>query len=157
MTTSGFTVEGPNAPVGSVSAFALAEMAASGRLSGMQIRNADTGELLTEAEVLSFVQSVQLPPTITHAPVHRIDGNQDPMRFVAPIHASGWAVAAGYLGLFSVTLVFAPFSLVAGLLALKDLKAHPHKTGKGRAIFGLGMGIVFTVFLLVLLIGNIAR
>lgn len=156
MALNAFTVEGAGAPMGTIDAFALADLAHSGRLSGMQVRVAGTGQLMSEAEIASVIQSIQLPPAIpkpqmNYAPV---DGNQDPMRFLAPIHASGWSVAAGYLGLFAVTLVLAPFAIGAGIMALRDLKAHPHKTGKGRAIFGLGMGVLCTFALLFLILVN---
>lgn len=145
-----YSIEGQGAPVGCVNAFGLAEWAHAGKLAGMQVRALNSGAYLSEDEVRGVVQSVQLPPPVLRAPVQHVpvDGNQDPLRFVAPIHSSGWAIVASYLGLFSLVLIFAPFSLWAGLMALKDLKANPHKTGKGRAIFGIVMGAVFSLVLI---------
>lgn len=150
MSSDLYSVDGQSGPVGCVNAFGLSELAHSGKLEGMRIRALNSGALLTEDEVRGIVQSVQLPPPVLRAPVQHIpvDGNQDPLRFVAPIHSSGWAIVASYLGLFSLLLIFAPFSLWAGLMALKDLKANPHKTGKGRAIFGIVMGAVFSLVLI---------
>lgn len=71
------------------------------------------------------------------------------MRMIIPIDRSGLAVAAGYLGLVSILYVFAPFALVLGILAIRDIKKHPEKHGMGRAIFAVVMGGIFTVVLLI--------
>lgn len=73
-------------------------------------------------------------------------------RMVLPVGRSAYAIVAGYLGLFSVLLVFAPFAILFGLLAIRDLKLHKDKLGKGRAIFGIVMGAVFTIVLIVMII-----
>ncbi|MBS1700806.1 MAG: DUF4190 domain-containing protein [Armatimonadetes bacterium] len=104
--------------------------------------------------VMPPVQQTVAYPRPQAAPA---DPNHDPMRFVIPVNPSGLAVAAGYLGLFAVTCVFAPIALVVGLLALRDLKNHPQKTGKGRAIFGLVMGIIGTVTMLVMVVLSIVQ
>lgn len=71
---------------------------------------------------------------------------EDPfMRSVMPIGRSGWAIAAGYLGLFSVLPGFGVFSILCSALAFRDIKRNPKKIGKGRAIFGMIMGILGTV------------
>jgi hypothetical protein len=76
---------------------------------------------------------------------------EDPaMRLLLPVGRSGWAIAAGYLGLFSVLLVFAPFALLCGILAIRDIKRNPKKCGMGRAIFGIVMGALGTVGLVFL-------
>lgn len=72
------------------------------------------------------------------------------LRYVLPVGRSGWALAAGYLGLFSPLVIFAPFALIAGLLALRDLRRNPARLGRGRAWFGIVMGGIFTVLLLVI-------
>ncbi len=66
----------------------------------------------------------------------------------APRGRSGWAIAAGYLGLLSFLGVFAPISLVVGFVALRDLKQHPKKHGLGRTWFGIVMGALGTIGLL---------
>lgn len=77
---------------------------------------------------------------------------EDPaVRLLLPVGRSGWAIAAGYLGLFSVLLVFAPFAIVCGVLAIFDLKKNPKKCGMGRAVFGIVMGVLGTVALLAIL------
>jgi Domain of unknown function (DUF4190) len=70
------------------------------------------------------------------------------MRMILPIGRSGFAIAAGYLGLFSVLLVPAPLALLFGILAIMDIKKHKDKHGMGRAVFGIVMGAVFTIVLI---------
>ncbi len=67
------------------------------------------------------------------------------MRMLLPVDRSGYAIAAGYLGLFSVLLVFAPFALLFGILGARDIKKNKDKHGMGRAIFGIIMGAIFTI------------
>ena len=87
-------------------------------------------------------------------------GGADPgMRLVLPVGWSGWAIAAGYLGLFSLLICPAPISLFIGLIALNDIKKHPEKHGLGRAWFGVIAGGIGTaliaLYLLVAIIGLI--
>jgi hypothetical protein len=70
------------------------------------------------------------------------------MRMLLPVGRSIWAIAAGYAGIFAVTVCLAPFALVLGLVAVRDLKLHPDKHGMGRAIFGIVMGALGTLALL---------
>ena len=74
---------------------------------------------------------------------------------IIPIDRSGLAIAAGYLGLVSVIYFFAPIALVLGILAIRDIKKHPDKHGMGRAVFGIVMGAIFTVVLLIFIIAVI--
>ena len=81
-----------------------------------------------------------------------VPSEEESLKYILPIGRSGYAIAAGYLALFSVLLVFAPFALLFGILALRDIRLHPEKKGKGRAWFGIVMGGIFTLLgLLVLL------
>jgi len=72
-----------------------------------------------------------------------------------PVGRSGLAIAAGYLGLFAVLLVPAPFALLLGGLAVRDIRRHPDKHGMGRAVFGIVMGVLGSIALVVML-ANIA-
>ena len=67
---------------------------------------------------------------------------------VAPIGVSGWAIAAGYAGLFALIIIPAPLALILGIIALVDLKMNPGKRGKGRVALALITGIVGTGILL---------
>jgi uncharacterized RDD family membrane protein YckC len=71
-------------------------------------------------------------------------------QWLLPTNRSGWAIAAGYLGLFAVLCIPAPFALVAGVFGLLEIGRIPGLGGKGRAIFGIVMGSLFSVILLIL-------
>ena len=73
------------------------------------------------------------------------------LKAVLPVGRSGWAIAAGYLALFSVLLVPAPFALACGVMAMRDIGRHPDRGGRGRAVFGIVMGVLGTVALVALI------
>ena len=73
------------------------------------------------------------------------------MRMLLPVGRSGWAIAAGYAGLFAVLIFPAPIALVLSIVAIIHIRRHPDKHGMGRAIFGLIMGALFTLLLLVII------
>ncbi|MGH7244202.1 MAG: DUF4190 domain-containing protein [Phycisphaerales bacterium] len=90
----------------------------------------------------------------------RADGAPDQLKGlepVLPINTSFWAIAAGYLGLFSVLLVFAPFALICGILALLELKKSPGRRGHVRAWLGIVMGTLGTIGLLLLVVSTLNR
>lgn len=72
--------------------------------------------------------------------------------WLAPVGRSAWAIAAGYLALCSVLLVFAPFALLCGIMGLRSIKKNPGLGGTGRAWFGIIVGGLVTAVLLVLLV-----
>jgi hypothetical protein len=75
------------------------------------------------------------------APVRPPSMSDDPaMRMLLPVGRSGWAIAAGYLGLLSLLGIFGPPALICGILALRDIRQHPEKHGLGRAWFGIVLG-----------------
>ena len=78
-------------------------------------------------------------------------GDDPLLRMVLPVGRSAWAIAAGYAGLFSLTLFGAPIAFILSIVAIYDLRKHPEKHGWGRAIFGLVMGLIFTYGLVVML------
>ena len=80
----------------------------------------------------------------------RREPEYDPaLKMVVPLNTSALAIIAGYLGLISVLCVPAPFALVLGILAMLHLKKHPKLDGKGRAIFAIVMGSIFSAVLVV--------
>jgi hypothetical protein len=96
-------------------------------------------------------------PSIEPKPAGGGLGDDALLRMVIPVGRSGWAIAAGYAGLFSLLFVCAPISLILGIIAIADLRKHPEKHGWGRAIFGLVMGSIFSlVFVAMLLVGVFA-
>ena len=84
--------------------------------------------------------------------------SSDPaLKWVLPVGRSGLAVAAGYLGLLSLVGVFAPVSIVVSILALRDLNRRPASLGRCRAVFGLVMGIVFTILMVLGIASNLSH
>jgi len=77
------------------------------------------------------------------------------MRLLLPVGRSTWAIAAGYLGLFSIGMIPAPISIIISIIAIRDIRRSKLTTkvkhGMGRAIFGLVMGILGTLLLGLLL------
>ncbi len=82
------------------------------------------------------------------------------MRALMPVGRSGYAIAAGYLGLISILVIPAPFALVFRILGVREIrksKDQPHpKHGMGRAIFGILMGTLGTIASLFMIIGMFA-
>jgi hypothetical protein len=81
-------------------------------------------------------------------------GDDPLMRAILPVGRSGWAIAAGYLGLFAVLMLPAPFALATGVIAIVDIRKHPDRHGMGRAIFGVVMGVLFSAILVALLVSR---
>ncbi len=79
-------------------------------------------------------------------------GQNAGIRMLIPVGRSGWAIAAGYLGLLSVLVLPAPFALICGIFAILDIKRNPHRHGMGRAIFGIVMGLLGTIAAIFVLI-----
>jgi len=73
------------------------------------------------------------------------------MRMLLPVGRSGWAIAAGYLGLFGLIVIPAPLALIVSIIAIIDIqksrKTDKPKYGMGRAIFGLIVGLIGTSLL----------
>src|SRR5213080_578044 len=76
------------------------------------------------------------------------------MRWVLPVGTSGWAIAAGYLGLFSLLCFPAPLAMIFSLVAIWHLRKNPRLSGWGRAIFGLIMGVLFTLIPIIAMIAG---
>ena len=89
-------------------------------------------------------------PTV--APQKGTSQSDAALRMILPVGRSGYAIAAGYLGLFSILLIFAPFALLFGILGVRDIKKNKDKHGMGRAIFGIIMGVIFSILLVILLV-----
>jgi hypothetical protein len=79
-------------------------------------------------------------------PPPQLRADDPAMRWILPVGRSGWAIAAGYLGIFSLLGIFAPFAVITGILGLREIKKDPRLGGRGRAIFGIVMGGIFTLF-----------
>lgn len=93
------------------------------------------------------------PPT-TPGPLPKAKALGDDLfiRIALPVGRSLWAIAAGYVGLFSVLLVPAPLAILLGVVAIVDIRRHPEKHGMGRAIFAIVMGVLCTILLAVIIV-----
>jgi hypothetical protein len=106
--------------------------------------NADNAYRCTSCGEVIQIVNVNAPP--------RKLGDDPAIRLLLPVGRSGIAIAAGYAGLFALVCFPAPIALGLGIWALRDLKNHPDKHGKGRAVFGIVMGALGTLGLVLLLI-----
>ena len=106
-------------------------------------------------------QTASAPPNMPQTiyqqlPANKPLGQQAGMRILLPVGRSGWAIAAGYLGLFGLLVLPAPLALITAIIALIDIQKSKNTTapkhGMGRAIFGLIVGIIGTLLLLLALI-----
>jgi hypothetical protein len=61
------------------------------------------------------------------------------------VGSSRCAVAALYLGLFSMLPFVGPFAVLFGLLAMRDLRRRPELRGAWRAKLGLAAGAAGTI------------
>jgi hypothetical protein len=78
------------------------------------------------------------------------------LEFIVPMgNISGAAIAAGYLGIFS--LAFAPLTglpaIICGVLAIRTLQRDPTKKGWGRAVTGIALGSLFSLMWILIAIG----
>ena len=55
-------------------------------------------------------------------------------RLVLPVGRPASAIAAGYLGLFSLFPGFGIFAIIVSLVALRTLRRSPHLHGRGRRV-----------------------
>lgn len=145
--TSGGVQQGP------VTWDALLSLAASGRLQ--------PGDMVWSQNMPSWQQAgtipglfpfgMNIPPDAPMPPPSyaypQPQSNPDAgLQWLVPVgDQSGWAIAAGYLGLFSLVACGAPFALIVGIIALNDIKKHPGRAGIGRAYFGIAMGAICTI------------
>lgn len=60
-------------------------------------------------------------------------------------NTSALAIISGYLGLVSVLILPAPFALLTGILALRQLRRNRKLDGYSRAIIGIVMGALFSL------------
>ncbi|MCU1497560.1 MAG: hypothetical protein JWM47_1513 [Acidimicrobiales bacterium] len=87
------------------------------------------------------------------APMPRRAGDDAGMRMLLPVGRSGWAIAAGYLGLVGWLLwPLAPFALVTAEVGRRQIARDPSKHGMGRVITGYVGGIIGTAVLVYLLL-----
>jgi len=91
----------------------------------------------------------ELPPSQSAPQPSERLGDDAKMRALIPVGKTGWAIAAGYLGLASVFVIPAPFAVIVSIIAIVDIQKSKgidnKKRGMGRAVFGLIMGLFFSI------------
>lgn len=75
------------------------------------------------------------------------------LAILIPVRVDPIALIAGYLGLFSILMVPAPFALALGIVGLVRLKSRPESKGHVRAILGIVLGSLGTILGCAVLIG----
>lgn len=73
-------------------------------------------------------------------------------RLLMPVDRPLSAIAAGYLGLLSLLPALGVLAIAFGIRALVVLNDNPELAGRGRAIFGVVMGVVFTILYAVIIV-----
>ena len=72
---------------------------------------------------------------------------QKVLEWTVPINRSPWALAAGYVALFSFPfIILGPIAVALGIVGLNDAKKR-QKRGKGRSIFAIVYGGIATFVL----------
>jgi hypothetical protein len=153
---------------GPVSLEALQRLAASGQLKAADmVWTAGMATWQPAAQTAGLFPPGAAPPPLPAMPIgyaspapyapQRSIGDDPGTRWLLPVGRSGWAIAAGYLGLLSFVLVPAPLALICSIIAIRDMRKHPNRHGMGRAVFGLIMGILGTIalgFMIVAMVSN---
>jgi len=75
-------------------------------------------------------------------------------RLILPVGRSRWAIMAGYLGLLSFIPGVGIIAIAAGVLAVRDIKRNPEKHGMGRAITGIVLGVLLSLFWVIMLLND---
>ncbi len=134
---------------GPVAEAALREMASRGELApGDLVWRAGMTNWEPAGRFTELFPPGTVPPPLPPLPMSYVTpappapmGESAGMRMMLPVGRSGWAIAAGYLGLFSVLLLPAPLAIFCALMAIREMRRNPRLHGMGRAIFGLVMGV----------------
>lgn len=114
------------------------------------------GQLAQDATVwtegmVEWVPAARVPVLFGTPVTSAHDGAMHLLLPVGP--QSGLAIAAGYCGLIGLLVpLIGPIGLILGIYALRDLKQHPEKRGRGRAITGIILGGLESALLLMFLL-----
>ena len=86
----------------------------------------------------------------TPPPIKKPQSHTAGTRMLIPVGRSGYAIAAGYLGLLALFLgVPGPFAVLLGILGLRDIKKSRESSGETkhgsvRCWFGIATGVIGT-------------
>ena len=103
---------------------------------------------------LRYHDGIQWTPAVWQQPSGGLDPTKASDRMLMPIGRTQLSIVAGYVAFFSILLAAAPISLTLGICALVQLRRHPESYGRGRAIFAIVMGAIFTPVLIGLVIAR---
>jgi hypothetical protein len=154
--------------LGPVDIASLQQLAASGQLKpGDLVWTQGMPAWQPSAQVAGIFQTGPTPPPILATPIGYATptpyvpgpslGDNAGARWLLPVGRSGWAIAAGYLGLLSFLVVPGPFAIICSIIAIRDIRKHPDRHGMGRAIFGLVTGIILPIAMCVLVAATVYR
>lgn len=103
-------------------------------------------QLVNDASPCNTCRNTQ---TQNPKPLSQIEGE---LKYLLPMGTPPIPLIAGYLGLFSVLIIPAPFALLFGIFGLKQLKKRDHSYGYGRCWTAIILGSIFTILPIVLLL-----
>jgi hypothetical protein len=109
---------------------------------------------------LRYHDGARWTPGLAPYPTAYSTGGLDPSnpshRMLMPVGRTPLSIIAGYVALLSVLLVPAPAALVLGICALAQLRHRQAAFGRGRAIFAIAMGGLFSVVLVAAMIAGLS-
>ena len=92
-------------------------------------------------ETLVSAEGMERPVAAGSLPMLFAPPADGAVRWLLPVGRSPYAIAAGYLGLLSLAPLFGYAAILFALLGIRDLRRHPDKSGWGRVIFALVLGV----------------
>lgn len=90
------------------------------------------------------------PNAAQAASAKSIEAIENDLKYLIPMGTTPIPMIAGYLGLFSLLILPAPFALILGVVGLNQLKKKNITNGRGRCWTGIVLGSIFTVLPIVL-------
>lgn len=146
-------------PVGAFDLNQVRQMYASGLLMASDYA---WTQGMPDWQPLGALLGADVPPAFPPAaqptpPQNRPAAPNGCLALVIPIGRSGWAIGAGYLGLLSPLVIPAPFAILCGVLAIKDINKNPEKLGVVRAWFGIVAGSAVMLVVLVNIILSVTK
>ncbi|MEY3141912.1 MAG: hypothetical protein RLY21_405 [Planctomycetota bacterium] len=96
------------------------------------------------------------PPMPAYAPQPTAapKGDDTAMKVLIPLAVDPVCLVAGYLGLLSLLMFFAPFAIGFGIWGLVRLRNMPDQRGHVRAVIGIAGGCIGMLLLVGLVIGS---
>jgi hypothetical protein len=93
------------------------------------------------------------PPQPQYAPPQYTSPQQQTAQPAAAKHTSGLAVTSLVFGIIGGVL----FAIIFGAIALGQIRKNPNLSGRGLAVAGLILGILWMVILVIIIMVNVPR